>query len=213
MKLRTVLSLFLSLALLLATLTACAAPQNPDATTPDADADNDLTQYTAAISSLETELQRQRESFYIKELAYKTEIADLQQQISTLVTQIEQGDSSALTFTYRLENGEATLTGYSGRATMVRIPQTLDGHPVVAIGERVFEGKDVAAVVLPEGLREIGWFAFYGCASLSNITIPASVTSIGYAVFDGCAALRIFCPAGSYAEQYAKSYGIVSIAS
>ena len=212
MKLRTILTLLLALVLLCATLSACAdgqTTQAPDTST----IGDDGAEYTAVITSLETELQRQRESFYIKELAYKTEIADLQVQISTLVTQIEQGDSSALTFTYRLENGEATLTGYSGKAAMVRIPQTLDGYPVVAIGERVFEGKDVAAVVLPEGLREIGWFAFYGCAALSNITIPASVTSIGYAVFDGCASLRIFCPAGSYAEQYAKSYGIASVAS
>lgn len=203
MKTRTVSALLLIFALL--SLTSCAKPTD----TPDqGGTDVDVTQYVTVITSLETELQRQKESFSIRELAYKTEIADLRQQITTLATQIEQGETSALTFTYRLENGEAIITGYSGGASILRIPQALDGYPVVAIGERVFENKDIAAVVLPEGLREIGWFAFYGCAGLSNVTIPASVTSIGYAVFDGCVDLHIYCPVGSYAEKFAKSYGI-----
>ena len=209
MKTRTITALFLILILL--SLSSCATTT----ATPDEgnDSDVDVTQYVTVITSLETELQRQKQSFSIKELAYKTEIADLQQQISTLSTQIEQSGTQNLTFTYRLENGEAIITGYSGGASILRIPATLDDYPVVAIGERVFENKDIAAVVLPEGLREIGWFAFYGCAGLSNITIPASVTNIGYAVFDGCADLRIYCPAGSYAEKFAKSYGISYVAS
>ncbi len=209
MKTRTVSALLLIFTLL--SLASCAAPTD----TPDAseDTNTDVTQYVTVITSLETELQRQKESFSIRELAYKTEIADLRQQITTLATQIEQSETQNLTFTYRLENNEAIITGYSGGATILRIPATLDGHPVVAIGERVFENKDIAAVVLPEGLREIGWFAFYGCAGLSNITIPASVTNIGYAVFDGCADLHIYCPVGSYAEKFAKSYGISCVAS
>lgn len=209
MKTRTVSALLLTFILL--SLASCAKPQ--DVPVADDDAQADVTQYVTVITSLESELQRQKESFSIKELAYKTQIADLQQQITTLVTQIEQNETQNLTFTYRLENGEATVTGYSGGATILHIPATLDGYPVVAIGERVFENKDIAAVVLPEGVREIGWFAFYGCAGLSNITIPASVTSIGYAVFDGCSDLRIFCPVGSYAEKFAKSYGISCVAS
>ncbi len=209
MKTRTITALLLMFILLL--LSSCTT--GADAPDTGSDADVDVTQYVTVITSLETELQRQKESFSIKELAYKTEISDLQQQINTLVTQIEQSETQNLTFTYRLENGEAIITGYSGGASILRIPATLDGYPVVAIGERVFENKDIAAVVLPDGMREIGWFAFYGCANLSNITIPASVTNIGYAVFDGCSDLHIYCPVGSYAEKFAKSYGISCVTS
>ena len=211
MKTRTISLLMLAITLF--SLVACSAQTaTPDEGT-STDTDVDVSQYVTVITSLESELQRQKESFSIKELAYKTEIADLRQQITTLSTQIEESETQNLTFSYRLENDEAIITGYSGGASILRIPATLDGYPVVAIGERVFENKDVAAVVLPEGLREIGWFAFYGCAALSNITIPASVTAIGYAVFDGCADLHIYCPVGSYAEKFAKSYGISCVAS
>ena len=43
---------------------------------------------------------------------------------------------------------------------------------------------------------------------MTSITIPASVTEIAYNAFDGCEALTIQAPAGSYAEQFAKSWGI-----
>lgn len=211
MKTRTVSVLLLIFTLL--SLASCARRGDTPVEGADTSPDTDVAQYVTIITSLETELQRQKEGFSLKELAYKTEIADLREQITTLATQIEQSETSSLTFTYRLENGEATITGYSGAATILRIPSTLDGYPVVAIGERVFENRDVAAVVLPDGVREIGWFAFYGCAALSNVTIPASVTSIGYAVFDGCSDLHIYCPVGSYAEKFAKSYGISCVAS
>ena len=170
----------------------------------------DVSQYLLTIAALESELQQQKESFYIKESAYKNEISHLQEQITVLVGKAEQDDADVV-FHYRVENGEATITGYDGEASLLCIPSTLNGYPVVAIGERVFEGTSIAAVVIPEGVREVGWFAFYGCTDLINITLPASVTSIGYAVFDGCSHLSVYCPADSYAEQYARSYGLTCI--
>jgi hypothetical protein len=129
--------------------------------------------------------------------------------IETDSTQVGTGDE--LVFSYRLESGKAIVTGYKGSSTLVTIPATLDGYPVVAIGERAFEGQRIAAVILPEGLEAIGWFAFYGCEKLIDVSIPESVTSIGYAVFDGCEGVSIICPIGSYAEQYATSYGLPHI--
>lgn len=41
-------------------------------------------------------------------------------------------------------------------------------------------------VVLPEGVTEIGGFAFRGCTSLTSLTIPASVTQIDGHAFHGC---------------------------
>ena len=191
--------LFCFLMLTMLVLTGCGKKDKPDIST-------DSTSYAQTIATLEEELRQQRESFYIKELAYKTEIEELQQQLATLTGKTE-GETEVI-FRYRVENGEAIITGYSGNAALLSIPEALDGYPVVALGERVFEGASIAAVVLPEGMREIGWFAFYGCEQLVSVTLPASLSSIGYAVFDGCTRLSVFCPEGSYAEQYAKSYGL-----
>ena len=35
----------------------------------------------------------------------------------------------------------------------------------------------------------IGWYAFSGCSSLTNVTIPSSVTIIGWYAFSGCSSL------------------------
>ena len=104
------------------------------------------------------------------------------------------------------------IVDFEGSATLVEIPTTLDGYPVVKIGERAFEGNtSLGAVVIPEGVLEIDWFAFYDCTSLFEVSVPSTVAKIGHAVFDGCKSVSIACPAGSYAESYAKSYGLAYI--
>ena len=44
--------------------------------------------------------------------------------------------------------------------------------------------------VIPESVTKIGWFAFYGCSSLTSIIVPQNVTSIGYGAFGGCDSLE-----------------------
>ena len=46
-------------------------------------------------------------------------------------------------------------------------------------------------------------------SSLEVAILPATVTSIGEHVFDACNRLTIVCPAGSYAETYAKQHFIM----
>ena len=48
---------------------------------------------------------------------------------------------------------------------------------------------NAANVVIPDGVREIGDYAFSDCRSLTNITIPDSVTEIGRSAFGGCSIL------------------------
>ena len=53
-------------------------------------------------------------------------------------------------------------------------------YEVTAIGERALLGCDkVLSVSLPESIRYIKDYAFWGCSSLTEIIIPFSVTSIG----------------------------------
>ena len=55
---------------------------------------------------------------------------------------------------------------------------------------------DVESIVVPDGLTNIGAYAFSGC-KMVNFTIPASVTSIGKYAFNYCSALTaIDIPAG-----------------
>ncbi len=163
------------------------------------------------IASLEAELQKCREELYITQSQYKAEVLALQQQLAALgnngASSTTKGEQSPV-FRYHVEQGGVIITGYSGGGGLLNIPATLEGLPVIGIGERAFEDSEIVGVVLPDGVRSVGWFAFYGCTKLTHITLPASIDSIGYAVFDGCTDLTVFCKSGSYAEAYAKSYGL-----
>lgn len=172
----------------------------------------------ARIAELEAELKEVRADHDAREAALEDEIKLLKAEIEKLTgkennSSNKNESTGAMVFHYKVENGGATITSFEGTATLVEIPATLDGHPVTKIGERAFEGNTaLGAVVIPAGVLEIDWFAFYDCTSLFEIKIPDSVSSIGHAVFDGCNNVTLACSQGSYAESYAKSYGLSCIA-
>ena len=164
---------------------------------------------SSGSAALRRALEAELAALQQKESSYKAQIAALEARVAQLSAP-EDAPSMAerVTFYYREENGGAVITGYTGNTALLSIPATLDGLPVTAIGEHAFERASLTAVILPDSVVSIGWFAFYECQSLAGVTLPASVSTIGYAVFDGCPALTLRCPVGSYAEQYAKSYAI-----
>ncbi|GAB6390639.1 MAG: leucine-rich repeat domain-containing protein [Treponematales bacterium] len=67
----------------------------------------------------------------------------------------------------------------------VTLPNTLK-----SIGDYAFYGCGyLTSVTIPVNVTSIGSSAFYGCRGLTSITIPASVTSIGNSAFSECASL------------------------
>ena len=87
-----------------------------------------------------------------------------------------------------LEGGGASITGYTGNEVNLRVPDELEGHKVVCIGEGVFqENETVLSVEFPDTLQKIGNSAFCGCINLTGtLTIPDSVTTIGSLAFNNC---------------------------
>ncbi len=75
-------------------------------------------------------------------------------------------------FTYTVNNGAVTITGYTGPGGAVTIPDTIAGLPVTSLGYMAFS---------PLGF---GWRT-----SLASVTIPGSVTSLGQQVFADCLGL------------------------
>ena len=112
-------------------------------------------------------------------------------------------------FQYTTKDGEITVTAYVGSEKVVSIPEEIGGCPVTYIADAAFENnRGIEKVILPKTLRGIGWFAFRGCIALSEIEAPASIEKIEYGAFDNCnTKLTLLCPAGSYVEEYAQSYG------
>jgi hypothetical protein len=49
----------------------------------------------------------------------------------------------------------------------------------------------LASITIPEGVKSIEKFTFYGCSKLASITIPKSVTYIGSGAFSNCENLDV----------------------
>lgn len=123
---------------------------------------------------------------------------------------IDESVSSVLEeYEYIKENGGITITKYNGKEKSVNIPSKIEQLPVLKIAENAFSDSKIKSVMLPSSCKEVDWFAFYGCYSLTSIYISSNVNNIGYGAFDGCSkSLIIYCEKNSFAEKYAQSFGI-----
>ena len=95
-----------------------------------------------------------------------------------------------------LNDGTVEITGYSGSAEKVDIPEKIDGKSVTSIGNYAFSGNSsFTNVTIPNGVTNIGIGAFDNCRKLISISIPNCVTSIGDYAFSSCYGLtRITIP-------------------
>lgn len=147
--------------------------------------------------------------------------------------------TSMLSFTYTVENGDATITGFtSSYPGPLPIPAALGGYPVTRIGNYAFVGSLVSSVsfpdtvtdlgecvfghcdsltevTVPNGITDLRGEVFYGCRTLTNITIASSVTNIANAAFKNCWALeRITLPShvsGLGYQAFADCYDLISV--
>lgn len=58
------------------------------------------------------------------------------------------------------------------------------------ICEGAFAGSSLTSIVIPEGVTELGDYAFYGCGDLVSVTLPSSLQKIGKGVFGNCQKLE-----------------------
>lgn len=85
----------------------------------------------------------------------------------------------------------ASVTGYDGNALTLDIPEKLGGLAVRSIGREAFCGsRYLTAVTIPEGVTEIGKYAFQGCVGLQSAAVPSTLRNIGEGAFYGCSALE-----------------------
>ena len=95
---------------------------------------------------------------------------------------------TALEFTYTIsDSGEATITGANRIPSVLEIPSAVDGHPVVAIGPKAFQGwVQVKEVVIPDSVKSIGAYAFQYCDGIERIEWGAGITDISQWAFSYC---------------------------
>ena len=82
-------------------------------------------------------------------------------------------------YRYRvLEDGTAEITYYSGRDSVVHIPETLDGKTVTRLGEIALAGCKATEITMPDTVTSIGDSAFAECFYLEHITLSNNLVSI-----------------------------------
>ncbi len=90
-------------------------------------------------------------------------------------------------YTYTINNGAVTITGYIGSGGTVNIPNTINGFSVTGIGGEAFaDCNRLTNVIIPDSVTSIGVWAFELCSGLTNATIGNSVTNIGSDAFENC---------------------------
>ena len=82
-------------------------------------------------------------------------------------------------------DGTLEITAFTGSGSYEKltIPAKISGKQVTRIGEQAFKNVDCRAVVIPEGVKEIGEAAFIYCNYLETVTLPTTLTKIERGAF------------------------------
>lgn len=90
------------------------------------------------------------------------------------------------------ENGEVTITDYTGTREHVLIPSEIGGFPVTALADKAFYEKHVTTVVVPDSVTEIGDLCFSGDNYLVSLTLPDGLAELPYGALESCFRLMDF---------------------
>lgn len=113
--------------------------------------------------------------------------------------------NDAAEFTFTVNNGTATVTGWQGSGERLVLPDTLGGAPVVEIAAGAFTNAACREIILPDTLRRIEPGAFTGCA-VESLTLFDNLQTVSDYAFEDCTALRTLHINAATAPVYSGSY-------
>jgi DNA-binding protein len=113
---------------------------------------------------------------------------------------------------FSFDSDTNTLLSYIGEGGDVVIPQYINGSPVEYIADGCFEFTDITSVTIPDTVKSIESYAFYGCDNLKSIAIPYGVEYIGSMAIGYNSentvpdSFTIYYYSGTEGETYAKDW-------
>ena len=88
-----------------------------------------------------------------------------------------------------MRNGNLKLVDYTGNASTVNIPSSIDGHDVECIGMNTFSACRASKITIPSTVKWIETGAVGNCENLQKITIPNTVLIVDGNPFTYCTSL------------------------
>ena len=73
----------------------------------------------------------------------------------------------------------------------VTIPDTVNGVPVVGIGDGAFKCNNISSVTIPESVIYVGEEAFMGCSDLATVNFVGDSAYLGIDCFRNCTSLTL----------------------
>lgn len=101
---------------------------------------------------------------------------------------LPQSDESC----FSMEDGNVTfLPEHWDGTPIVRVPETVNGEPVIGLAPGCFAGcAELTTILLPDGIVNIGPEAFSGCTRMRGLFLPEGTRTVGEDAFAGCLGLE-----------------------
>ncbi len=93
---------------------------------------------------------------------------------------LTSGDFTYLVFS----DGTAAVTAWSGKDGVLQIPETLDGHTVIALENKALYKAEMSELILPDSLEVVGNYAAMYCTKLEKVTFGKNIRDIGVSAFE-----------------------------
>ena len=87
-------------------------------------------------------------------------------------------------------DGESYLIMYNGENTELILPENYKGAGYIISDSAFKNNVSIISVVIPDSIKSIDRYAFYGCSSLKTVSIGDGVESIGDSAFGYCTSLE-----------------------
>lgn len=114
-----------------------------------------------------------------------TEDPAMEMVADVLGKEVTQSGLTSGAFTYLVfSDGTAAVTGYSGEEAVLKVPEVLDGHAIIALENKALYKSAIKELVLPDSLEVVGNFAAMYCEKLEKVTFGKGIKSVGVSAFE-----------------------------
>ena len=105
--------------------------------------------------------------------------------VTAYAVEVGSLDCNEADYEYTVTDKKVTITRYKGSSKAIRIPEELEGYPVVSLSYTFEDNISVETVWIPDTVLSI-MGCFSGCTSLKNVYLSSSLTRIDDCAFSGC---------------------------